>query len=176
MILAGGDSIEEANSFAGIDGGLRSCPLKSVEPFEGWKVEGRKRKSDQPATSDEQRRKKGCSSSIKIPTVKRDNEIDGAIGSPFLDLADVRGQGCLVHGAMKDLASSRHGGTENERLLQDNEDRIRAKGKGALDQGTGCLDSRDCEGRGGQQSEPMEEVWAMEGHENVGALEGGWSV
>jgi hypothetical protein len=59
VILAGGDSIEEANSFAGIDGGLRSCPLKSVEPFEGWKVEGRKRKSDQPATSDEQRRKKG---------------------------------------------------------------------------------------------------------------------
>lgn len=77
---------------------------------------------------------------------------------------------------MKDLASSRHGGTENERLLKDNEDRIRAKGKGALDQGTGCLDSRDCEGRGGQQREPMEEVWAMEGHENVGALEGGWSV
>jgi hypothetical protein len=54
---------------------------------------------------------------------------------------------------MKDLASSRHGGTDNERLLKDNEDRIRAKGKGALDQGTGCLDSRDCEGRGGQQRE-----------------------
>jgi hypothetical protein len=117
MVFARGNSVEEANSFAGIDGGLRSCALKSVEPFEGWKEEGRKRKLDQPATSEEERRTELLLQSIEIPTIERDNEIDGAVGGPFLDLADVGGQGRLVQGAMKDLASGRHGGTKNECLV-----------------------------------------------------------
>lgn len=78
-------------------------------------VSGREKKKVRSARN--QRRanvEEHCSSRIEIPTVKRDNEIDGAVGGPFLDFADVGGQGRLVHGAMKDLASGRHGGTENE--------------------------------------------------------------
>lgn len=46
----------------------------------------------------------------KEPTVKRDNKIDGPVGGPFLDLADIGSQSRLIHGAVKDLASGRHGG------------------------------------------------------------------
>ncbi len=70
------------------------------------------KKKVRPASN--QPREDNCSSNIEIPTVKRDNEIDGTVGGPFLDLADIGGQSRLVHSAMEDLAPGRHGGTVNE--------------------------------------------------------------
>ena len=45
------------------------------------------------------------------PTVKRDNQVDGPVGGPFLDLANVGRQSRLVHGAMEDFAPRRHIGS-----------------------------------------------------------------
>jgi hypothetical protein len=36
LIFTGGDSVEEANGLAGIDGDLRSRPFQGMKAFEGW--------------------------------------------------------------------------------------------------------------------------------------------
>ena len=90
-----------------------------------------------------QPREETCSPNIEIPTVKRDDEIDGTVGGPFLDLANVGGQPRLVHSAMEDLAPGRHGGTVKRVSMNDDGNWRRAKGEGALDRESGSIDSRD---------------------------------
>lgn len=46
---------------------------------------------------------------IRILTVKRNHKVDSTISGPFLDFANIGGQGRLVHSTSEDLASGRHG-------------------------------------------------------------------